>query len=88
MREILVYEEYYITLQCNITNMWNFPLSSGPIVFDLGGPACLPQDEVASGAHMCLSLAARNRTMQGQLTDRIGVFRHRSAALFKYANRI
>jgi hypothetical protein len=26
--------------------------------------------------------------MQGQLTNRIGVFRHRIAALFKYANRI
>jgi hypothetical protein len=26
--------------------------------------------------------------MQDQLANRIGVFRHRSAALFKYANRI
>jgi hypothetical protein len=37
---------------------------------------------------MCRSLAALNHTMHGQLTNRIGVFRHRNTALFKYANRI
>jgi hypothetical protein len=38
-------------------------------------------------APTCRSLAPHNHTMQGQLTNRIGAFRHRSAALFKYANR-
>jgi hypothetical protein len=42
----------------------------------------------ASGTHMCRSLASCNHSVQGQLTNQIGVFRHRSAALFKYANRI
>jgi hypothetical protein len=79
-----------IILHCNVMlrAVWKFPLSYGPIVFDLGGPAtklsaCLPQDELASGAHICRSLAPRNHTLQGQITNRIGVFRHRNIALFK-----
>jgi hypothetical protein len=42
----------------------------------------------AYGTHMCRGLAPCDHTMQGKLTNRIGVFRHRSAALFKYENRI
>jgi hypothetical protein len=88
MREIGIYEEYYI--------MWNFPLSYGRIVFwpwwtspaVRGSGLVFREDSSQHLAPMCRDLAARNHTMQGQLTDRIGVFRHRSAALFKYANRI
>jgi hypothetical protein len=49
--------------------------------------ACLRQDSSQHMAPTCRGLAPCNHTMEGQLTSRIGVFRHRSAALFKYANR-
>jgi hypothetical protein len=52
------------------------------------GSACSRQDSSQHLAPMCRGLAPLNHTMQGQLTNRIGVFRHRSAALFKCANRI
>jgi hypothetical protein len=76
--------------------MWNFPFSYGRIVFwpwcispaVRGSGLVLREDSSQHLAPMCRDLAALNHTMQGQLTNRIGVFRHRSAALFQYANRI
>jgi hypothetical protein len=51
------------------------------------GSACLRQDSSQHMAPIYRGLAPHNHTMQGQLTNWIGVFRHRIAALFKYANR-
>jgi hypothetical protein len=84
MREIWIYEEYYITMY-----MWNSPLSCGRIVLwpwwtsrQFGALGLfLREDEPASGTHTCRSLASCNHTMQSQLTNRIGVFRHRNTAV-------
>jgi hypothetical protein len=89
-----------ITLHYNVMlrASGNFRRALVPLCFDLDyGPVRLPMYselglfatglKPASGTHMCCGLVPRNHTMQGQLTNRIGVFRHRSAALFKYANR-
>jgi hypothetical protein len=89
-----------ITLHCNVIlrASGNFRRALVPLCFDLDdGPVrhvmysglglFATGLKPASGTHICRGLAPCNHTMQGQLTNRIGVYRHRSTALFKYANR-
>jgi hypothetical protein len=101
MREICVYEEYYFTLSLGISNVMlrafgNFRRALVPLCFDLdvdGRVVTLLSGLVydrtqASIWHPCVGVwRTCNYKMWGQLTNRIGVFRHRSTALFEYANR-
>jgi hypothetical protein len=66
-----------VPLYCDLMNQ------SGTLVFG----ACLQQNSSQHMAPTCRGLAPHNHKMQGQLTNRIGVFRHRSTALFKHANQ-
>jgi hypothetical protein len=102
MREICVYKGYYFTLSLGISNVMlrafgNFRRAlvphgfldlvvGGPVVTLAGG---LVYDRTqASIWHPCVRVwQTCNYIMWGQLTNRIGVFRHRSASHFKYANQ-